>query len=195
MEEMGVSGAMKTLIAGQISLTLCCIFYLLWWRAGFYPGVTVNRVAGKVGLLLYITAVLGILGVILSVTGINHIAAEKDIISGPAVLIGGVIAYIVLLLGSRFLLHRQVTTELFLIVGWSVLMILSIGKAYSAAALSHGSFIAMLVIIAAAAILSMIFYLAYYNVEPMRGFVFGMIPLITEALSMLIFTVMLIRRS
>ena len=41
--------------------------------------------------------------------------------------------------------------------------------------------------------MSLIFYLAYYNVEPMKGFIFGMIPLITEALSMLIFVVMLLK--
>ncbi len=183
---------MKTLIAGQISLILCCIFYLLWWRAGFYPGVTVSRVTGRVGILLYITAALGVLGVILSVTGANHIVAGKDIISGTAVLIGDVLVYIVLLLGSRFLLHRQVTTELFLIVGWSMLMILAAGKVYSADAINDRSFIAMLIIIAVAAALSMIFYLAYYNVSPMRGYIYGMIPLITEAFSMLIFTVMLV---
>ena len=184
---------MKTLITGQVSLILCFIFYLLWWRAAFYPGVTVSRVTGRVGALLYITAALGIFGLILSIIGINHIEVERDIISGPGVLIGGVIAYIVLLLGSRFLLHRQVTTELFLIVGWSVLMILAVGKAYSAAALSHGAFAGMLILIAAAAVMSLIFYLAYYNVEPMKGFIFGMIPLITEALSMLIFVVMLLK--
>lgn len=144
---MEVNNAVKTLIAGQISLILCCIFYLLWWKAGFYPGVTVSRVTGRVGILLYITAAFGILGLILSITGINIIKVEKDIVSGPAVLIGGVIAYIVLLLGSRFLLHRQVTTELFLIVGWSVLMILAVGKACSAEAMSYEAFLAMLIIV------------------------------------------------
>ena len=42
-------------------------------------------------------------------------------------------------------------------------------------------------IVAVAAILSLYFYLQYYRVKPMAGYIYGMIPLVTEALSMGIF--------
>ena len=182
---------MKMLITGLISLIVCCVFYLLWWRAGFYPGVTVSRVTGRVGALLYITAVFGFLGVFLTVGGVNGIHAERQALSWTAVLLGGVIVYAVLLAGSALVLHRQVTTELALITGWAALMVMAAARTYAAGALTQGAFTAMLVIIAIAGVLSLIFYLAYYNVEPMKGFIFGMIPLITEAVSMLVFVVML----
>ena len=53
------------------------------------------------------------------------------------------------------------TSELFLIIGWSMLEV--------------------------AAVLSLYFYLQYYKVKPMIGYFFGMVPLITEAISMGVF--------
>ena len=50
--------------------------------------------------------------------------------------------------------------------------------------------VVFLVIVAVAAILSLYFYLQYYRVKPMVGYIYGMIPLITEAISMGIFEVL-----
>ena len=43
------------------------------------------------------------------------------------------------------------------------------------------------IIVAVAAVLSLYFYLQYYKVKPMTGYFFGMVPLITEAISMGVF--------
>jgi len=45
----------------------------------------------------------------------------------------------------------------------------------------------LVIIVAVAAVLSLYFYLQYYKVKPMTGYFFGMVPLITEALSMGVF--------
>ena len=45
----------------------------------------------------------------------------------------------------------------------------------------------LLLITAMAAIMSLFFYLRYYNVKPMTGYLFGMVPLVTEAVTMGIF--------
>ncbi len=183
---------MNLLIAGLSSLILCSVFYLIWWRAGFYPGVQVSRVTGKVGALLYITAALGLAGVILTSVGLGRIPVDKDLLPGTVVLIGAVAVYLILLFGTRFLFHRQVTTELALIVGWAALMVMAAGRVYAGNLIGRSAFTALLLITACAVIMSLYFYLAYYNVEPMRGFVYGMIPLITVGLSMLVFLVMLL---
>ncbi|WP_139165152.1 hypothetical protein [Butyrivibrio sp. INlla16] len=182
---------MKLLLAGQISLIICCIFYLIWWRAGFYPGVTVSRLTGKVGILFYLTAVFGLPGVYLSIRGINSIETEHDLISGFVVVGGGAALYVILLIGSSAILHRQVTTELLLIVCWTMLEVMAVQKVFSAGMIGWIQLVVMFIIIAVAAVLSLVFYLTYYNVEPMRGFVYGMIPLITEALTMAVFVAML----
>ena len=57
---------MNRTITGQILLILCCVVYLVWWYRGFRPGVTVNRVSGVNGVLLLVTAVLGLAGVAFS---------------------------------------------------------------------------------------------------------------------------------
>jgi hypothetical protein len=57
---------MKQIITGQILLIFCCIVYLVWWYRGFRPGVYVSRVGGINGILLLITAGLGLAGGVLS---------------------------------------------------------------------------------------------------------------------------------
>ena len=47
--------------------------------------------------------------------------------------------------------------------------------------------VAAVVLVAVAAVLSLYFYLQYYKVKPMTGYFFGMVPLITEAISMGVF--------
>ena len=57
---------MKKILAGQVLLILCCAFYLIWWYRGYRPGVSADRVGGLNGVLLLITAALGITGMLCS---------------------------------------------------------------------------------------------------------------------------------
>ena len=57
------------MLHGQILLIICFLFYLIWWYRGFRPNTSVSRVKGLNELLLLITALTGIGGVILSLTG------------------------------------------------------------------------------------------------------------------------------
>ena len=50
--------------------------------------------------------------------------------------------------------------------------------------LSDGQFLCMCLVIAAAFIISMILYVAYYKMEEMKAFYAAMVPLVTEGLSM-----------
>ncbi len=119
--------------------------------------------------------------------------AEKGIVqigrvvSGLVIIVAGIVTYVVLLYGSRIILHRQVTSELFLIIGWSMLEVASINRAIAWERVSIDRGIVFLIIVAVAAVLSLYFYLQYYKVKPMTGYFFGMVPLITEAISMGVF--------
>ena len=100
---------MKQIITGQILLIFCCIVYLVWWYRGFRPGVYVSRVGGMNGILLLITAGLGLAGGVLSLIPIPTV---RDYWISPSnIAVIGVVAYIVLLLVTDFLFHRMVTTE------------------------------------------------------------------------------------
>ena len=57
---------MTKAITGQVLLVICCTFYLILWYRGFCPGVTVNRIGGINGPLLFVTAMFGIAGLVLS---------------------------------------------------------------------------------------------------------------------------------
>ena len=72
---------------------------------------------------------------------------------------------VVLLYGSRIILHRQVTSELFLIIGWSMLEVASINRAIAWERVSIDRGIVFLIIVAVAAVLSLYFYLQYYKIK------------------------------
>ena len=173
---------MNRTITGQILLILCCIVYLVWWYRGFRPGVSVNRVSGVNGVLLLVTAVLGLAGVAFSL--MHDEAPSPWKISPVAIIIGGVIGYIVLLVMTRFIFHRVVTSELFLIVGWTMLEMAVIDQLNAQGVLGDRGFVIMCVVIAAAFIISMVLYVAYYKMEEMKAFYAAMVPLVTEGASM-----------
>ena len=175
---------MRRILTGQILLILCCIFYLIWWYRGYRPGVSVNRAGGLNGILLMITAVLGISGLTFSLMRIEEIAEPK--MNPMIIVIAGIIGYFVLLLITRFGFGRIVTTELILIVGWTMLEMTVINRLNAAGFLSGRGFAVMCVVIAAAFLISIVLYVAYYRMEEMKAFYAAMVPLITEAVSMAI---------
>lgn len=129
----------------------------------------------------------GLAGLTVNMLGIIKIPPKEGLVSGIVIVITGVVTYMVLLYGSRIILHRQVTSELFLIIGWAMLEVASINRSFAWEMVTVNQVALFLVIVAAAAILSLYFYLQYYRVKPMVGYIYGMIPLITEAISMGIF--------
>ena len=181
---------MTKVIAGQVLLVICCVFYLIWWYRGFRPGVNVSRIGGTNGVLLLVTAAFGIAGLVMSLTPVPEDLPRK--VSSGYIIVGGVIAYLGLLLLTRYVFHRIVTTELFLIVGWTMLEIVVITKLNAAGGLSDGRFCFMCCVFAIAFVISMVLYVAYYRMEEMKAFYAAMVPLVTEAVSMivLIITVM-----
>ena len=175
---------MRKTITGQVFLIICCIFYLIWWYRGYRLGVIVKRAGGVNGILLMITTAFGIAGVTFSLQGLSMTGTPK--INPPVIAVGGIVFYIAALLITKVLFHRIVTSELFLIVGWTMLEVTVINRLNAAGLLSDGNFALMGVIIAAACIISLILYVAYYQMEEMKAFYAAMIPLITEAAAMAI---------
>ena len=173
---------MKKILAGQILLIFCCVFYLIWWYRGYRPGVSADRVGGWNGVLLLITAALGIAGLLCSLGSVELKTALR--LDPHRIVVMGAVMYILLLLVTRFGFHRIVTTELFLIVGWTTLELTVVNRLLAAGRLSDAGFRALCVIIAAAFAVSIIFYVAYYRMDEMKAFYGAMVPLVTEGASM-----------
>ena len=178
---------MRRIILGQGFLILCCIFYLIWWYRGYRPGVSVSRIGGVNGVLLFMTAAFGVAGLICSLTRIQAKVAYK--ISPMLIVVGGIALYFALLLITRFAFQRIVTTELFLIVGWIMLEMTVINQLFAAEFLTNDRFLIMCVVIILAFTISIILYVAYYRMEEMRAFYAAMVPLITEASAMAVLSV------
>ena len=177
---------MQCVITGQILLILCCIVYMVWWYRGFRPGTTINRVRGVNGVLLLFTAGLGISGIVCSLLPISGETAG-DIspkINNMHIIVAGIATYVILLLVTRVIFNRVVTTELMLIVGWTMLEISVINRLNASGILSDSQVVAMSVVIVAAFIISMVLYVAYYRMEDMKAFYAAMVPLVTEAITM-----------
>ena len=163
---------------------------MLWWYRGYRPGVTVSRVGGLNGVLLLLTAAFGLVGVIMSTGAVPELYPAKI---NPLYLIpAGATMYIILLLITRLVFHRVVTTELILIVLWMVLELSVINKLNAGGYLSDKVFLFMTIVIAAVFILNIILYVAYYRMEEMKAFYAAMIPLIAAAMTMGILTVLML---
>ena len=173
---------MKTIITGQILLILCCIVYLIWWYRGFRPGIYVSRAGGVNGILLLTTMVLGFAGVIFSLMPAEKI--REPLVSQEMIVICGVAAYFILLAVTKLFFNRIVTTELLLIVGWTMLETIVADRLYAIGSLSSKSFSAITIIIAIAFLIGIVLYVAYYRMEEMRAFYAAMVPLVVDAAAM-----------
>lgn len=170
----------KPLMLGHVLLIICCVFYLIWWCVAFRPGYQGSRASG----MLLLAVISGLGGVIYSVMGIISKSGRPVRIPVFLIILGAVVIYVLLMVGSSLLLHRQVTTELFLIIGWLMLEIISYQSAYRMEIFGTTGMNIFIAVAAIVAVLSLYFYMQYYNVSEIRGYIYGMIPLITVALCM-----------
>ena len=145
------------------------------------------------GILLFITMAFGIAGVVFSLMQIPAVSEPK--INPVLIVASGIAAYVVLLVITRFLFHRIVTAELFLIVAWTMLEMTVINRLNAGSFLAAGSFTVLCIVIAAAFLISMILYVAYYRMEEMKAFYAAMVPLITEAVAMAVLIIITLKNS
>ena len=170
----------KQIFRSNILLIVCCAFYLAWWLLAFRPAGAVKGM--KTGWLLIPAFAAGIAAVILAVQGIRSAPIEAALFPGGLLLWGGVAAYFILLAVTGLLFQRQVTTELFLIVGWAVLALSEINTLYGTGRFSRRMAAPFAVVIVAAALISLVCYMLYYNLGDRAGYFDGMVPLLLVAL-------------
>lgn len=182
---MNKQDLIRRLMAGQILLIVCFVFYLIWWYRGFRPGTSVNRTRGFNGVLLALTAAFGISGVAITLLSDYATASEMLKISPMTILIAGIVAYIGLLMITRFGFGRIVTSELLLIVAWTMLEVWVIDVLNGIGSLSETRFTAMSAVLGTAFIVSIVLYVAYYRMEEMRAFYAAMVPLAAAEVCMI----------
>ncbi|WP_303857065.1 hypothetical protein [Aminicella lysinilytica] len=166
----------RSIFYGNIMLIVCIGIYLLWWALAFKPGA--EEATTRNGVIIIIAAIVGIIGIIVMVKGIRSVPEGGELFSNKWVIIAGVAAYVALFLFSWFVFKRQVTTELLLIVGWTVLEMIVVNVMYQYGMIMSGRALLVITVIIAAAIIGFICYLLYYNLEGNKAYIDGMIPLV-----------------
>lgn len=172
----------KQIFRSNILLIICCAFYLAWWVLAFKP---VGAVKGmKTGWLLIPAFAAGLASIILAVKGIQSASARATLFPNGLILWGSIAAYLILLAVTVLFFKRQVTTELLLIVGWAALALSEINVLYGTGRFSHGVAAVFAVVIGAAALISLVCYVLYYNLGDRAGYFDGMVPLLLVVLVM-----------
>lgn len=183
---------MRQIIIGQILLIICCVFYCFYWYTGYNPNNQVSRSEGIVGTLLMLTAFFGVAGLLFCFMPSSETSDTQY--RQLYIILGGIAAYIILLFVTKYGFQRIVTTELFLIVGWTMLEFSILNRLSGSSLLIGPKLIAIYLVIILAFVISMILYVAYYRMEEMKAFYAALVPLITEAISMAVLVVMLLNK-
>lgn len=169
----------KQILTGNVLLIICCLFYLAWWLLAFKPTGAVKGM--RSGWLLLPAFVFGLAGIAEIIKGSSPLKLQTGLIPGSSILFGGIVLYLILYVLTSVVMKRQVTTELFLIVGWAVLMLLELNALYAAEHFSNFTAVVFIIITAAAAAVSLICYILYYKLDTALGYYDGAIPLILAA--------------
>ena len=174
---------MNKIILGTESLIACCAFYLIWWVLAFKP----DGRKMTTWFWLVFAAIFGLAGVVITVMGINSEKPGRSLFGiGP--MIAGIVIYAVLLYVTSHFMHRQVTTELILIVGWAVLEISALDTMQcfnSVGGITTKTALILMAVVILMAVASMVAYLLYYGLDAVKGYIDGMIPLILIAGTMI----------
>lgn len=182
-----LDSAVRQMMTGNVLMVACCVFYLAWWLIAFKPTGAIKGI--KSGWLLIPAFLCGVAGAVMIVRGSGSADFQTLLMSRNGIWIAGIVIYLVLLAATNFLLHRQVTTELFLIVGWATLSFLELNALFASGNDSKGEVIFLLILTVVAAAVSLVCYLLYYNLDSVKGYIDGMIPLILVEVMMIVITV------
>ncbi len=187
----GAIHEMGGLFWGDVLLVGCCVFYLLWWALAFKPTGAVKGM--RSGWLLIPAFLLGCAAVVLIARGTGAANGVDSFFSTGTVLLAGVVSYIVLLAVTCFAFHRQVTTELFLIVGWAVLVFLEVNALYGLRIVSGNGAVILFAAAVIVALVSMVCYVLYYGLDDRAGYADGMIPLLLAGAFMAVLAALIAR--
>ncbi len=183
---------MTKILTGNWLMVICNVFYLAWWLITFKPPAPKGNFIGTICLIgAFLT---GLTGLFFTATGMtNDEEIVRSGIPGVVILIAGMVMYAVLLLITRTLFHRQVTSELFIIVGWGVLEAALCNYLYALGRFSVKEAFIYVAVILLAAIISLICYVLYYELPYVKGYIDGCIPLMLCMVVMVLLNIRIMR--
>lgn len=182
-----IDGNARTLLHGSLLIAVCCGFYLIWWCVAFRPEKTPHPVTEMV--LFILAAGSGIYGLVQMLRGITGAELTRRVFSGGIVPICAIILYVALVFVMSHFFHRQLTTELLLIVGWCALMLSAVNTLYGTGIFAAAQTAVFITVAVVATLISLICYIKYYGLEMWTAYYDGMVPLVVAGVSMLAMTI------
>lgn len=181
----------KQFLAADLWLIGCCVVYLLWWVLAFRP---TNPVTGfRSGWLLIPASVAGVVAVVLAIRAGAGAPAKASLIDSKLLVVLGIVAYVVLAVGTWLAFRRPVTTELILIVGWAVLALYEVDKLWGTQLLGRRGAIVLVVLVLVVLAICLVCYTVYYRLSALPGLIVGAVPLTLGAIVMAIMAVAIAR--
>ena len=174
MVENGIG--FKAVMLGHFLMIICGLFYLVWWVVTFRPG-GVRETVDTAHFLLF-AALSGLSGLIIILFGLSTQTNHTRLFSSWTIIGFGVLFYILLYFLTVYILKRQATTELLLIIGWGMLEFAVVNWMYGAEFIQNKIPVILFVGILLIMIGSLLCYAEYYRLGAMAGYIAGMIPLI-----------------
>ena len=162
---------------GNIKLLFCFAFYLAWWVVGFNPWRPIRGL--KSGWLLIPAVALGILALCDIGRGLT---LSDGLVSGLTLMLGGIASYVALLIVTGVLLHRPVTSELFIIVLWATVALMEINTLVALGLIPPELGWPLVALCLAGTAASLVCYQLFYGLNGMAALVDGAVPLILAAL-------------
>ena len=181
----GVPLPIKYIAAGHAVMVMCCLFYTAWWYVAFRPVTEESILAGRAGLLFLLTLGSGVVGVLLIGHAIRMVP-ETDALTSKTLCLIGIVVYLTLLGITVWGFHRQATSELLLIVVWTIMEAASIHAVCQSGYLDGQSAVIPAAIVAVATLIALVAYLLYYRVDVWTAFYCGMVPLLADAIAMVL---------
>jgi len=180
------------ILVGNALFVVCCVFYLAWWLVSFRPGQPV--IAQKMLWLLIPAAAAGLAGVIVIIWAMASTPDDKRVFANVWVLVGGIVAYIVLMIVTKWLFDRPVTSELLLFTGWAALAFAIVNALYGAGLISRPALLVWFVVIALVLVACLACYVLYYRLGDVPKYIDGAVPLLLTALVMVALSIPLLWR-
>lgn len=193
------AGAAAQVMHGHCLLVVCAVLYLFWWAVFFRPDAHVERVLrGCAIAAILLAAVCGIVGLILVGGALPRLGGGGAAVGGDSGVngllpdggrgltgvplwvfaVGGIIAYVALAAVTQGLLHRQITTELVLIVLWAAFELAAICRLGGAGVIPMAIAMTLLALTVVLFVGSMVCYVLYYRLPAWPAFLTGCAPLV-----------------
>ena len=182
---------MSKIRIGNWLMVICSIFYLAWWLIVFRPPAPKSSFIGNI--LLILAFVSGIGGLFFTIREMTVPTEEmhNEGINGIIIIMSGIVLYMVLLLMTKTMFHRQVTSELFIITGWVVLEAAICNYMYAMGVFSVKKAAILAVVVLITGLISLVCYVLYYDLPYVKGYIDGCIPLALVMVVMTLINVMI----